>query len=151
MKKTNFYVLKSFVILFALSFVLLGLSSNFNSLSAQVKSPLPKLVQVSEAIAIVTSEMENLTQKSNGNQANLTAGEQARMRMMGVILGELRANRDFVGYQTEYAVHLAATQSTYDQISQTGTNAVALDPFTWISNKYQNDPEYKYIVQKLKF
>lgn len=151
MKKMNLYVLKSFGVLIALSFVLLGLTSSFQSANAQNSSPLPKLVQISEAISILTVEMDELALKSQGDPANLTAGEQERMRMMGAIRGELTNNKDFVGYKTEYAVHLAATQAVFNQLQQGNPNAeVALDPFTWIRYKYDNDPEYRYVVQKLK-
>ncbi len=157
MKKMNFYVLKSFGILIALSFVLFGLTSSFQSANAQNSSPLPKLVSANEAISILSVEIDQLAQKSQGDPAKLTDKEQERLRYMSVIRGELQVNKDFVGYQTEYAVHFAATQSVFNQLQ--GGNVmvpgnpntpIALDPFTWIRYKYNNDTEYQYVVQKLK-
>lgn len=150
MKKTNLFVQKSFVIFFALTFVLFGISAAFNSVNAQLKSPLPKLVPISEAFGILTAEMEGLAKKSNGDPANLTINETHRMRIMSMISGELQSNKDVVGYQTEFAVHLWATDATYQQLVQSGSSTIQVDPFTWIYNTYKSDKEYKYVVDLLK-
>jgi hypothetical protein len=150
MKKTNFFVQKSYAIFFALTFVLFGISAAFNSANAQLKSPLPKLVPISEAFGILTAEMEDLAKKSNGDPANLTADETQRMRIMGVILGDLQTNKDVVGYQTEFAVHLYATDATYQKLVQSGVSTIEVDPYSWIYNTYKSDKEYYYVVNRLK-
>lgn len=94
--------------------------------------------------------MEGLAKKSNGDPANLTVNETHRMRIMSMISGELQTNKDVVGYQTEFAVHLWATDATYQQLVQSGSSTIQVDPFTWIYNTYKSDKEYKYVVDLLK-
>lgn len=147
--KTNFYVQKSYAFLCALGFVLFFLSSGFQTVTAQSSSPLPKLVSVDAAINIVVAELDVLAKKSNGDPNLLTPAETERARILNFVLNELQTNQYFTGYQTEYALHLVATDDIFKQLQQT-QSTITVDPFAWINQKYRTDNNYKYVVEKLK-
>lgn len=149
MKRTNFSQ-KSSALLYAFGFLLFFLITSSSNLSAQNVSPIPPLVSIQEAIDIIQADMTDIRKKEPADMAQWSENSLKTMTLETFVLNELKANQNYVGYQTLYAVHLAATNDVYNQLVNSGATTIEVDPFNWIYTKYKSDKIYQRLVSLLK-